>query len=663
MLNIVLLYIGYVAKAEGILSAKNDDWSDFSSIKNGKSEPNANEIPNLPDLPSEPVIPLDATQLGMPPLIPPMPSEPQPTVVNSKRQGAKDQPLTSLVANPKLTSKAPTASHKQIKPVNLKNSDQEVEEIDRILDEMPKDEVDRNLEATIAKILNQSTDKEHVLYRPGSKKVRTVYDYKDKIPSKFYLEHVPDNDKNTHLPAYTYQKNYSQMLFAAVAEENLPAIRALLKKGADINARTIEAGLTPLMIAVKMNRTNSIRYLLMKGAKVNLQNKEGRTALHYAAINDLLKVFELLIQSGAKINLKDKDGKIATDYVNLGQQNKYFLTLAQSVEDYNGLLIDLVEAGNTVGVIFLIEKGAEINQVNANGDTPLIIATRKKDSKMVGLLLAQGVSIEPKNKQGIDAFTMAVNNNDYSSAVLIETAIISKELSLGLGNRKVLHQVAIMNTPQTNLPVNAAKPAYAEDQGAASAIDNSKSQSFFDKVKNYFNTSDEPKAEPSAMANENPAESDNSSMPVFTEDSRPANKELYASYRAEEKIGPDLEAIDNQSTLPNKNEASVEVRQLTEDKPEDNYQESIEVEQITLSKDAESSSQPTEEFSLQNLFKDITGESEPVAKSQTPSVMEDKSMQHKNVEVNNTVKGMAPAIDMPLSITPDSFYKQPSPSS
>ena len=662
MLNIALIHFGYLAKAEGVLSAKNDEWNDFSSFKNEKSAQKANEIPSLPDLPTAPVIPLDATASSMPPLNPPTISEPIPGVDQSQQKptlsGPKDRPLTSLVANPQLTSNAPTTNPKQIKPVNLKNSNKEIDEIDQILDAMPRDEIDHNLEAKIAKILSRSAEKEHVLYRPGSKKVRTVYDYRDETPSKFYLEHVPDNDKNTHLPAYVYQKNYSQMLFAAVAEENLPAIRSLLKKGADINAQTIEVGLSPLMIAVKMNRTNSVRYLLMKGANVNLQNKDGRTALHYAAINDLLKVFELLIQSGAKINLKDKDGKIATDFVNLGQQNKYFLTLAQNVEHYNSSLIDLVEAGNTVGVSFLTERGADVNQVNANGDTPLIIAARKKDSKMVGLLLAQGANVEPKNKQGTDAFTMAVKNNDYSSSVLIETAIISKELSLGLGNRKVLHQVAILNTPKTNPPTNAVKSG-VKDQTAISVNDTSKPQSFFDKVKNYLNTSDQPKA----ASNENPLESKDSFMSIFKADSRPVNKELYANYDAEEKVGPDFADVDNQSITQDKKEVSAKEKKITEDKQEDNYHEPIEVKQINHPNDSESNAQPTEEFSLQNLFKNITGETETLAKPQTPTVIDGKNTVHKSVEANNAVKGMPPAINKPISITPDSFYKQSSPSS
>ena len=124
----------------------------------------------------------------------------------------------------------------------------------------------------------------------------------------------------------------------------------------------------------------------------------------------------------------------------------------------------------------------------------------------------------------------------------------------------------------------------------------------------------------------------------------------------------ELKFFSNNSSQ-HKKEVSAKEKKITEDKQEDNYHEPIEVKQINHPNDSESNAQPTEEFSLQNLFKNITGETETLAKPQTPTVIDGKNTVHKSVEANNAVKGMPPAINKPISITPDSFYKQSSPSS
>jgi uncharacterized protein len=104
-------------------------------------------------------------------------------------------------------------------------------------------------------------------------------------------------------------------------------IKAMLDKGADVNAKdsgqttvTMVAnegfgvrgvmtetgpggnvdGRTPLMTAVRMGDTQAIRVLLAKGADVNAKDSEGKTALMLATERNNAKLIELLQQAGAK---------------------------------------------------------------------------------------------------------------------------------------------------------------------------------------------------------------------------------------------------------------------------------------------------------------------------------------------------------------------------
>ncbi len=60
--------------------------------------------------------------------------------------------------------------------------------------------------------------------------------------------------------------------------------------------------------AIAFNRAELVPYLLGRGVPVNHQNKNGQTALHYAAIYGSLLATKALVESGAEPNVCDKHG-------------------------------------------------------------------------------------------------------------------------------------------------------------------------------------------------------------------------------------------------------------------------------------------------------------------------------------------------------------------
>jgi len=64
------------------------------------------------------------------------------------------------------------------------------------------------------------------------------------------------------------------------------------------------AGLTPLHVAVKLNRVELVKILISAGANVNVADgKSGHTPLHLAAESGQLDVVELLLAKRADIQL------------------------------------------------------------------------------------------------------------------------------------------------------------------------------------------------------------------------------------------------------------------------------------------------------------------------------------------------------------------------
>ena len=63
-----------------------------------------------------------------------------------------------------------------------------------------------------------------------------------------------------------------------------------------------------------------VKYLIESGADINAKDKNGWTALMFAARNGYDKIAQLLIKSGADIKAKDRDGKTA---LSLAKEERY----------------------------------------------------------------------------------------------------------------------------------------------------------------------------------------------------------------------------------------------------------------------------------------------------------------------------------------------------
>jgi ankyrin repeat protein len=73
------------------------------------------------------------------------------------------------------------------------------------------------------------------------------------------------------------------------------------------------AGCTPLMYAVTGKDLERVRVLVTR-VDVNTQDRDGKTALHHAAVGGQPRMVKALLQQKASINVRDKDGATALFY-------------------------------------------------------------------------------------------------------------------------------------------------------------------------------------------------------------------------------------------------------------------------------------------------------------------------------------------------------------
>jgi len=103
-------------------------------------------------------------------------------------------------------------------------------------------------------------------------------------------------------------------LYVAACDGDLSKTEKLLRRGANVNA-TDGDGYAALMVAeactTRPGRPELVELLIANGAAVNLQARNGRTALMYAAKNGDTQAVKALLRSGASVDIADNEGRTA----------------------------------------------------------------------------------------------------------------------------------------------------------------------------------------------------------------------------------------------------------------------------------------------------------------------------------------------------------------
>lgn len=262
-------------------------------------------------------------------------------------------------------------------------------------------------------------------------------------------------------------------------------LEAWLAEGADVQ--------TELANAVLASDPERIRFLIEKGADINKHDAQGYGALQAAARNRSDKIIPLLVELKADVNGRDKDG--FTALIHAAERNHVatiralvaagadleasvdggFGPLSLAIESGKFLAAKaLIEVGANVNAVAgsdritpimvaasqlavgenakeierrqglrstdiataLVERGANVNAVNAHGVTALMIASARGNIPMLGLLLEAGADPNLKSKAGKTAIDIArenLNEDAVKSITLFEATISERSQPRGKG--------------------------------------------------------------------------------------------------------------------------------------------------------------------------------------------------------------------------------------
>jgi ankyrin repeat protein len=100
-------------------------------------------------------------------------------------------------------------------------------------------------------------------------------------------------------------------LMIACQRGNREVVELLVKRGADVNARTVldGYGYSPLVLTAEFGFIDVVKTLVEAGAEVNARNGEaGHTAIMVSAQNEHVETVRYLLEKGADATMQTKDG-------------------------------------------------------------------------------------------------------------------------------------------------------------------------------------------------------------------------------------------------------------------------------------------------------------------------------------------------------------------
>ena len=168
---------------------------------------------------------------------------------------------------------------------------------------------------------------------------------------------------------HSNRKGYTVVHYAA-KKGNLDVLKLLKASGANIHAqRHTGNGQNSIMSALNgSGDCDIVSWLIEQGVDVNYCDRDGFTAVHYAAQKGKVAALKLLKESGANIHVQNKDGCSAIMSVSAG-------------------------TGDCDTLRWLIREGIDVNHCHKDGHTALHIAAEEGKLDVLRLLTAGGANL------------------------------------------------------------------------------------------------------------------------------------------------------------------------------------------------------------------------------------------------------------------------------
>ena len=276
---------------------------------------------------------------------------------------------------------------------------------------------------------------------------------------RILLNHgVKSNAKNhwgeTALHVMSRSKHYSN--------DSIRVAKLLLERGVDVNTQDKDHD-SPLHSASYSGKLELVRVLLSHGAIANSKNDEGETPLHrvsqgeYESQEDGVRIAGLLLDRGVDVNAQEKNGAAPLHLASSCGK----LKIAQLLLDDDDVEVDILDVqGNTplhtvshgrydteevsVGlVLLLLEHSADVNARNMDWrqQTPLHLSSYTGNLAVARLLLDNGANVDDVDSTGETPLYMA-SRLDSEAASGMTQLLLQHGADMNIGDSTSLHMAS-----------------------------------------------------------------------------------------------------------------------------------------------------------------------------------------------------------------------------
>jgi ankyrin repeat protein len=196
----------------------------------------------------------------------------------------------------------------------------------------------------------------------------------------------------------TRNANDESPLMLAALKGRVDICEQLIGLRADVN----KSGWTPLHYAASGLNLPVVKLLLSHKADVNALSPNGTTPLMMAARYADLETVDYLLKAGANPDLKNQQGMSAYDFsLSAERPDPSRLVSARLAPSSPEYFFKAIKANDPIMVDAMLKKGVNVNTVNTEGETGLMMAVRENADKVIPLLLqAPKINIEARNMNG-----------------------------------------------------------------------------------------------------------------------------------------------------------------------------------------------------------------------------------------------------------------------
>ena len=236
--------------------------------------------------------------------------------------------------------------------------------------------------------------------------------FMERLHSALILKTPMYHPNEAHIVEHTHE-----LFYETIVHGNTPQMVQMIVEGFDVDFHEM-AQTPPLIYAIKYNQREIVDTLLLYGAYVNIQDKDGNTPLHFALKFEHMEIITTLIRYGADATIVNHHGLSAIDTASEQYQSIINATVSMvDTKAYN--IYETARLGDLNRLIHSARNHQQLFQTNKEGQSLLHLAVLSNNMKVVLYLLNKGLDIDKEDSDGLTPLMLAMSHARYLNIVLL----------------------------------------------------------------------------------------------------------------------------------------------------------------------------------------------------------------------------------------------------